>query len=201
MKVRCRPPSLQNGFSALTTPAPWVQRLPAPPASETTATAPVRQRVQARARDSVLAAAPACAVDDVAGPRRPRSCCCTGSRFCARPMRPLRRSARICSCCTRSKPFSSSSAARFCVVPPSCVSPRGSRRSNSVCTMPASSGSCAAGRAEVVQLGAARRRSSARGPCAAEPGTRQRVVARRHQRRRRRCSRSAQVPRSLMAKS
>ena len=40
MKLRCRPPSLQNGLSALTTPAPLVQRLPTPPASETTATRP-----------------------------------------------------------------------------------------------------------------------------------------------------------------
>ena len=37
--MRCRRAS-QNGFSALTTPAPCVQRLPAPPASVTTATAP-----------------------------------------------------------------------------------------------------------------------------------------------------------------
>src|SRR6516225_9305383 len=29
MKLRCRPPSLQNGLSALTAPAPLVQRLPA----------------------------------------------------------------------------------------------------------------------------------------------------------------------------
>ena len=40
MKLRCRPPSLQNGLNALTTPAPLVQRLPTPPASETTATVP-----------------------------------------------------------------------------------------------------------------------------------------------------------------
>ena len=38
--VRCRPPSLQKGCSALTMPAPCVQRLPAPAASVTTATSP-----------------------------------------------------------------------------------------------------------------------------------------------------------------
>ena len=38
--VRWRPASLQNGCSALTTPAPCVQRLPAPAASVTTATSP-----------------------------------------------------------------------------------------------------------------------------------------------------------------
>ena len=40
MKLRCLPPNRQKGFSALTTPAPFVQRLPAPPANETTATIP-----------------------------------------------------------------------------------------------------------------------------------------------------------------
>ena len=41
MNVRWRPPSLQNGCSAFTTPAPCVQRLPTPPARLTTATWPV----------------------------------------------------------------------------------------------------------------------------------------------------------------
>ncbi len=40
MKLRCLPPSRQKGLRALTTPAPFVQRLPAPPANETTATIP-----------------------------------------------------------------------------------------------------------------------------------------------------------------
>src|ERR1041385_8800224 len=40
MKLRWRPPSLQNGLSAFTTPAPFVHRLPIPPASVTTATRP-----------------------------------------------------------------------------------------------------------------------------------------------------------------
>ena len=40
MKLRCLPPNRQKGFSALTMPAPFVQRLPAPPANETTATIP-----------------------------------------------------------------------------------------------------------------------------------------------------------------
>ena len=40
MNERWRPPSLQNGCSALTTPAPWVQREPAPAARVTTATSP-----------------------------------------------------------------------------------------------------------------------------------------------------------------
>ena len=40
MKLRCFPPKRQKGFSALTMPAPLVQRLPAPPANETTATIP-----------------------------------------------------------------------------------------------------------------------------------------------------------------
>ena len=40
IKLRCLPPNRQKGLSALTTPAPFVQRLPAPPANETTATLP-----------------------------------------------------------------------------------------------------------------------------------------------------------------
>ena len=40
MKLRYRPPRLQKGFRAFTTPAPLVQRVPTPPASETTATRP-----------------------------------------------------------------------------------------------------------------------------------------------------------------
>ena len=40
MNVRCRPANLQNGCSAFTTPAPCVQRLPAPAASVTTANSP-----------------------------------------------------------------------------------------------------------------------------------------------------------------
>jgi hypothetical protein len=62
-----------------------------------------------------------------------------GNWFCASPMRPLRRSPRICSCCTASKPSSSSSDCSLVPVP-SCVRERGSRRSKSVCTMPESSG-------------------------------------------------------------
>ena len=43
MKVRRLPPNLQKGLSAFTTPAPLVQRLPTPPANETTATVPARR--------------------------------------------------------------------------------------------------------------------------------------------------------------
>ena len=48
-KVRCRPPSLAKGCSALTTPAPCVQREPAPAASVTTATSPLRSAASPRA--------------------------------------------------------------------------------------------------------------------------------------------------------
>ena len=40
MKVRCRPPNRQKGWSALQTPAPCVQREPAPAASVTTPSSP-----------------------------------------------------------------------------------------------------------------------------------------------------------------
>ena len=40
MNVRWAPPIRQNGFSALTVPAPFVHRVPAPAASVSTATAP-----------------------------------------------------------------------------------------------------------------------------------------------------------------
>ena len=54
MKVRCRPASLQNGCRALTTPAPCVQRLPAPAASVTTATSPFFSAAEARLDVEIL---------------------------------------------------------------------------------------------------------------------------------------------------
>ncbi len=71
MKLRCRPPSLQNGLSALTTPAPLVQRLPTPPASVTTATRPSASASHARARDAGRRERPASGILDMAGHRQP----------------------------------------------------------------------------------------------------------------------------------
>ena len=95
MKVRCVPPSLQNGCRALTTPAPCVQRLPAPPASVTTATSPVCQRFQPDACGRRVG-------NRVRGTHRrrrrrarPRCPCRPAGGSAASPMRPLRRSARM----------------------------------------------------------------------------------------------------------
>ena len=157
--VRCRPPSLQNGCSALTTPAPCVQRLPdaggqrdhgdfaiaqAPPAQRRA----IRRSAAAWRRSRRPAGHPRCSV-------------LAGRRFCARPMRPFFKSARICSCCSRSKPFCSSNS-RQALLPAAVRCQRGSSRSNSVCTMPRNSGLRAAGGAERVQFRAAQRRQRPR---------------------------------------
>ncbi len=95
-----------EGCRALTTPAPWVQRLPAPPAKASTATSPPAN-----------AASPARSVGRLQTLRRCESSTSPsatssmtvlgGRRFWARPIRPVRRSERICSCSSGSKPFAS----------------------------------------------------------------------------------------------
>ena len=63
------------------------------------------------------------------------------SRFCARPMRPLLRSARICSCWARSKPRSSRSwsRGRSASSAPTPVANCGSSRSNNTLVIPPNS--------------------------------------------------------------
>jgi hypothetical protein len=75
MKLRCLPPSFAKGLSALTTPAPLVQRLPAPPASVTT---PPRRRQRVHAHLVQFGRAASRQAHELKSHRpaaHPRSCC------------------------------------------------------------------------------------------------------------------------------
>ena len=150
MNVRCAPANLQNGCSAFTTPAPCVQRLPTPAASVTTASSPRASAARPAWRNS---SASGCVAFNTSASNTSLMSALAGRRFCAMPMRPFFKSSRICSCCTRSKPFCSSSSARLCWRPFPVFS-RGSKRSNKVCIMPENSGR--------VRQAALKRSSSAR---------------------------------------
>ena len=105
MKLRYLPWKRQKGCRALTTPAPRVQRLPAPPAKASTAASP-----------AASAASPACrsadsspwAIESSTSPSATSSMTVlVGRRFWAKPIRPVRRSERICSCNSGSNPLAS----------------------------------------------------------------------------------------------
>ena len=200
-KLRCWPPSRQKGLSALTTPAPWVQRLPAPPASVTTADLACGQRVHAQLVQRARCASGRSARCRSHRPPRTSSILLrTGSRFWARPMRPPRRSARICSCCTRSKPCSASSSLSELLAGRGGSRPGAAagRRASAPC--PTAPAGC--GRPRQSASSSARRE----GESAARSGAQQlrhgqRVVARRHERVVAAAAARPRVPCSLMAKS
>ena len=198
MKVRCRPASLQKGCSAFTTPAPCVQRLPGPGGQRDHRHLPVLSAVSpARRRgrqpfDSQWRR-PRRPPPRPRSPRSPAGGSAPGRCGLPSGRRGSARAGRGRSRAPRSSALSVCSAADSAL-------PRGSMTSNSVCTTPRSSGSVAAGRAELVQLGAPQRRE--RVPVLPQQRRHgQGVIAGRHQRRARPRSRSAKVPRSLMAKS
>ena len=139
MKVRCWPANWAKGCRALQVPAPPVHRDPAPAAKVTTATSPARKAASPAARTSG-----GTVIEGLS--QRRTSVASTSSiwlsarrRFWASPMRPSRRSERICSCWAGSKPFSASNPCN----PLRSLSPfreRGSRASKRVWIIPPSSG-------------------------------------------------------------
>ena len=142
--MRCRPASLQKGCRAFTTPAPCVQRLPAPAASVTTATSPLRSEViPSSRRCSSGAGIPLAPLADhgrasiTSSGRTSSITALVGSRFCARPMRPSLRSDRFCSCCARSNPYCFRRPSKDCSVVTSAL--RGSITSKRFCTTPRNS--------------------------------------------------------------
>ena len=180
MKLRCRPASLAERIAAPSPRRrPWSSGCPRrPPASPPP---PSRgQRVACRLHDTAQASRPR-RIQHVAGAPHLRSGCWPAADSAPGRCGPLRRSAWICSCCTRSKPCRSSSAARLCAPPSVSSAARGSRRSNSVLHHARKLRRRAAGGAEAVEFGAPRRRKQPR-LRAQQRGHRQRVVARRHQR-------------------
>ena len=178
IKVRCRPSNLQNGCSAFTTPAPCVQRLPAPAASVSTATSPPRRASRPALRKSSRQRLPW---------HPPHRASCTssmsalaGRRFWARPIRPFLRSARICSCCTRSKPFCSSNRGRLCPRPPSAWTRGNKTVKQSIAPCRRSSGRL---RQAAPNLSSSARRSGRDcGSARSQRGAMQRVITARQQR-------------------
>ena len=178
MKLRCRPPKLAERIERLHH-ARALRPAAARAAGERNhGHRPARQRLHADLAISLRK--PVVGVQHVARPHVV-DVGADGRRFCARPMRPLRRSARICSCCTRRTRTLSSSAfetlrARRLAVP-RCAAAGGRTRAAPCPPTPAR----AAGGAEAVELGAARGGQQPR-LRAQQRRHRQRVIARRHQR-------------------
>ena len=112
MKFRYLPWKRQKGCRALTTPAPWVQRLPAPAARAKAATSPVASAASPARRHSA-ADAPGEVQSTTSSLATSSTTVLAGRRFWASPIRPARKSARICSCNSGSKPFSASKLLRL----------------------------------------------------------------------------------------
>ena len=106
MKLRYLPWKRQKGCRALTTPAPRVQRLPAPPAKASTATSPPA-KAASPARWSAGFQRPSAIVSNTSPQATSSMTVLGGRRFWARPIRPVRRSERICSCSSGSNPLAS----------------------------------------------------------------------------------------------
>ena len=102
-KVRCCPAQFAEGMERLDHAGPLGPSAAEPAASVTTATSPSASAC----RPSVKYSSGKGPVASITSPAWTSSIVVlAGRRFCARPIRPSLRSARICSCSARSKPFS-----------------------------------------------------------------------------------------------